>query len=57
MADAGTHSSTYLLHGHRLLRRLVQLLDGLWVESQILLTANEDDRETGAEVEHFRYPL
>lgn len=47
----------YLLGGHGLLRRLVQLLDGLWIESQILLAADEDDGQTGAEVQDLGDPL
>jgi len=35
-----------LLHCDWLLRRLVQLLNSLWVESQILLATDEDDWES-----------
>jgi hypothetical protein len=35
----------------------VQLFNRLWVEPQILLAANEDDGEAGAEVQDFRNPL
>jgi hypothetical protein len=31
----------------------VQLFNGFWIESQILLAANEDDGQTGAEVQDF----
>ena len=47
----------YLLSRHGLLGCLVQLLNGLWIESQILLAADEDDRQTGAEVQDFGDPL
>jgi hypothetical protein len=48
---------SYLLGGDRLLRCLVQLFNGFWIESQILLAANEDDGQTGAEVQDFGDPL
>jgi hypothetical protein len=48
---------TYLLHCNRLLRGLVQLFNSLWVESQILLAADEDDWEPRAEMQHFGDPL
>jgi hypothetical protein len=35
----------------------VQLLDGLLVVSQILLAADEDDGQAGAEVQDLRNPL
>ena len=35
----------------------MELLDRLLVETQILLAAHEDDRETLAEVQHFGDPL
>ena len=44
---------TYLLWCHRLLRSLVQLFNGLLVESQVLLAADEDDRQALAEVQDF----
>jgi len=46
-----------LLHGDWLLGSLVQLLNGLGVESQILLAAYKDNREPGAEVQDFGDPL
>lgn len=47
----------YLFGGDGLLRRLVQLLNGLLVVSQILLATDEDDGEAGAEVQDLRDPL
>lgn len=47
----------YLLRGYRLLRRLVQLLDGLLVIPQILLAPNEDDGQALAEMQDFGDPL
>ena len=47
----------YLLRGDGLLRCLVQLLNGLLVVSQILLAANEDDGQAGAEVQDLGNPL
>lgn len=40
-----------------LLRRLVQLFDGLLVVAKILLAADEDDGKALAEVQHLRDPL
>lgn len=48
---------THLFWCHRLLRRLVQLLNCLLVISQILLAADQDDGESLAEMEDFRDPL
>lgn len=48
---------SYLFGRHRLLRSLVQLLNGLLVISQILLAADEDDGEALAEMQDFRDPL
>lgn len=48
---------TYLLHRDWLLRGLVQLLDSLWVKSQILLASDKDDWEPRAEMQHFGDPL
>jgi hypothetical protein len=48
---------SYLLRGDGLLAGLSELLDGLLVVSQILLAADEDDRETLAEVQNLRDPL
>lgn len=48
---------TYLFGCHRLLRRLVQLLNSLLVKSQILLATHEDDWQALAEVQHFGDPL
>ena len=47
----------YLLWCHGLLRRLVKLLNRLLVVSQILLAADEDDGQAGAEVQDLRDPL
>ena len=47
----------YLLRSDRLLRGLVQLLDGLLVVAQILLAADEDDGQAGAEVQDLGDPL
>jgi hypothetical protein len=47
----------YLFRGDGLLRCLVQLLNGLLVVSQILLAADKDDGEAGAEVQNLRDPL
>ena len=47
----------YLFRGNGLLRCLVQLLNGLLVVSQILLAANEDDGQAGAEVQDLGNPL
>jgi hypothetical protein len=47
----------YLFRGNGLLRRLVQLLNSLLVVSQILLTADKDDGQAGAEVENLGDPL
>jgi len=46
-----------LLWANRLLACFVEFLNGLLVETEILLAANEDDRETLAEMEDFRNPL
>lgn len=50
-------SEAYLFRGNGLLRCLVQLLNGLLVVSQILLAADEDDGQAGAEVQDLRNPL
>jgi hypothetical protein len=47
----------YLLRSHRLLRSLVQLLNGLLIISQILLAADEDDGKALAEMQDFGDPL
>ena len=47
----------YLFRGNGLLRCLVQLLNSLLVVSQILLAADEDDREARAEVHDLGDPL
>ena len=46
-----TNGHAYLLGRHRLLRSLMQLLNGLLVVSQILLAADEDNGEALAEME------
>ena len=48
---------TDLLGGYRLLGSLVQLLDGLLVEAQILLAADQDDGQALAEVQDLGDPL
>jgi hypothetical protein len=47
----------YLLGGHGLLAGLAELLDGLLVKAQILLAADENLGDIGAEVVYFRAPL
>ena len=47
----------YLFRGNGLLRCLVQLLNSLLVVSQILLAADEDDGQAGAEVQDLGNPL
>lgn len=47
----------YLLRSDRLLRGLVQLLDGLLVVAQILLAADEDNGEALAEMKDLGDPL
>lgn len=47
----------YLFRGNGLLRCLVQLLNGLLIVSQILLAADEDDGQAGAEVQDLGNPL
>jgi len=49
--------SAYLLRGNRLLAGLVELFNSLLVVTQILLTANEDNWETAAEMQDFGDPL
>lgn len=48
---------TNLLGGDRLLRGLVQLLNGLLVEAQILLAADENDGKALAEMQNLGDPL
>ena len=48
---------TDLLGSYRLLGSLVQLLDGLLVEAQILLAADQDDGQALAEVQDLGDPL
>ena len=48
---------THLLLGNGSLRGLVKLLDGLLVVSEILLTSNEDDGKTLAEMQDLGDPL
>jgi hypothetical protein len=48
---------TNLLGGDRLLRGLVQLLNGLLVEAQILLATDENDGQALAEVQNLGDPL
>ena len=56
LATAGSDNA-YLLGGHGLLAGLAELLDGLLVEPQVLLAANQDLGDVGAEVMYFRAPL
>jgi hypothetical protein len=49
--------STDLLWGYGLLGSLVELLNGLLVEAQILLAADEDDGQTLAEMQDLGDPL
>lgn len=53
----GVETEPHLLHCDGLLAGLVQLLNCLGVESQVLLAANEDDGQAGAEVQDFGNPL
>jgi hypothetical protein len=55
--DIVEFNATYLLWGDGLLAGLVKLLDRLGIETQVLLAANENDGETGAEVKNFGDPL
>jgi hypothetical protein len=48
---------THLLLGNGSLRSLVKFLDGLLVVSEILLTSNEDDGKTLAEMQDLGDPL
>jgi len=48
---------SYLLGSNRLLAGFVEFFNGLLVVTQILLAANEDDRETAAEMKNFGDPL
>ena len=57
MVQSPTPKGTYLLSSDGALRGLVQLLNGLGVVAQILLTTNQDDGETLAEVENLGNPL
>lgn len=50
-------TSTHVLSGNRLLVGCPQGLDGVGVVSQIVLAADQDDGETGAEVHDLRDPL
>jgi hypothetical protein len=50
-------ASAHLFRRHGLLAGLVQLLDGLGIESEILLAAHQDDGQAGAEVQHLGDPL
>ncbi len=49
--------ATYLLWSNWLLGGLVELLDGLLVVTEILLTSDKDDWKTLAEMEDLRDPL
>lgn len=51
------HLITYLLRRDGLLASLPQLLNGLLVETQILLATNEDDGKALAEVKNLGNPL
>jgi hypothetical protein len=53
----GGRASAHLFRRHGLLAGLVQLLDGLCVESEILLAAHQDDGQARAEVQHLGDPL
>lgn len=56
MASVGL-GSIYLFRRDGLLAGLAELLNDLLVVSQILLTANQDEREAGAEVKNLGDPL
>ena len=47
----------YLIFSNRGLVGLMELFDGFWVVTQILLASNEDNWETTAEMEDLRDPL
>lgn len=49
--------NTHFLWADRPLTSLTKLLDDLWITSQILLAADEDNRQILAEVQHFTDPL
>jgi hypothetical protein len=53
----GELANTDLLWGYRLLRSLVELLNGLLVEAQVLLAADKDDGQALAEVKDLGDPL
>lgn len=48
---------TYLFRSNRFLAGLVELLNSLLIVTQILLTADENDGETAAEMQDFGNPL
>jgi hypothetical protein len=56
LATAGSDNA-YLLGGHGLLAGLAELLDGLLVETQILLAADQDLGHIRAEMVYLRAPL
>ena len=49
--------NAYLLRSYGSLARPLELLKHSPVTSEIVLTANKNDRKTGTEVHHFRNPL
>lgn len=49
--------TNYLLGSDWILTTLLQVLSGLWVVTEILLAANENDGKVGAEVIDLGYPL
>ena len=54
---SATLKGTYLLSSDGALGGLLQLLNGLGVVAQILLTTNQDDGKALAEVENLGNPL
>jgi hypothetical protein len=50
-------NSSYLFRRNRLLAGLAQLLDGLLIVSEILLAADQNDRQALAEVKDLGDPL
>ena len=54
--DLLSHGAS-LLKLHRLLLNFSEFLDGVWVVAEVLLLADEDDGDVGAELLHLWRPL
>ena len=54
--DLLSHGAS-LLKLHRLLLHFSEFLDGVWVVAEVLLVADEDDGDVGAELLHLWRPL